>query len=219
MKTPEERRRLRDELVQECFPDPPAQQCLNELEQLIAGALTCASPTRGSNRTAALTAASKNAKKLASGLEKLDLYTLVSAMGSFEGPPVAGSDPPRVWSLMLQRIAEWRDFGHRPARLSTALENLSKREPRVRRGAPTINDPVTFGVAAIGSIWKQFRPKAPLTGSMKEGKFGDFVRAFLSAPPLDFPDTEIGTAVRYYIEKEPAAVTEEEDRSSPPQAA
>ncbi|MGH2448340.1 MAG: hypothetical protein ACRDFS_07030 [Chloroflexota bacterium] len=210
-----ERVQARDEMIRQRFPDPVAQERLREVASWISKVIAGAPPSTGSKRRAAFVTANKAAERLSRALSQLDLYTLVTAMGSLEGPPIAGSDPPGSWSLLPQRLDELSAFRNRLTCVSRALANIAAQEPPVRRGAPPIDDPLTFGVEWVGAIWERFPPGAPLTGSKNRGGFEEFVVAFFIAPPLNFPESGCRTAVRYYIEgRQAKAATQEKNRSS-----
>ena len=199
----------RDALVNEHFPDPAAQRALQASTEWIMRMLAGADPATGAARRAAFVKAAAAADRLWKWVSKLDHRSIALGVAALQDPPGADQSE-QTWLPAPQpptaELAEFDDrseqffrFYDRLPRLARALETLAAHEPPVRRGAPSVPDPLCFAVECLGPIWKKFRPDAPLTGSRKRGSFGEFARGFLATPPFNFLEATVGTAVRQYV--------------------
>ena len=205
-----DRERLRDALVALHFPCVEAQQALRSTAEWIARMVAGQDPTTGAARQAAFSRAAAAAGRLTALLGKLDAEKLVGSWALSDPEPPRDSlgratradeapraaEPPADGDRRLEQLARLRG---RLSHVADSLRALASREPASRRGAPSLPDPLLFAIECLAAIWRRFHPEVPLTGSRNRGGFNEFACAFLNAPPFDFSEETIQTAVRYYV--------------------
>lgn len=199
---------LRDQAVRDCFPEEAAQAALASTSAWVLRMLRDADPETGAARRDAFSRAVNAVHGASNALGRVNQERLM-AMMTLEPP--TGVDGPTAASLLddagelegpspvESQSVELEILRDQLRRVSLALIALRDREPSVPRGAPPVRDPVVFAVEGLGAIWKQFRPAVPLSISENHGRFGGFAISFLTAPPLDLPEPNVRTAVRYYV--------------------
>lgn len=193
-------------LINEHFSDPAAERALQASTEWIMRMLADADPATGATRRAAFVKAAAAANRLSTWISKLDHLSVTRGVAALQKP--LGAHPSeKAWLPSPQpstaelveaddRSEQFSRFCDRLPRLARALETLAAHEPPIRRGAPSVPDPLCFAVECLGSIWKKFRPDTPITGSGKRGSFREFARKFLARPPFNFSAATVGTAVR-----------------------
>ncbi len=200
---------LRDQAVRDCFPAEAAQAALASTSEWVLRMLRGADPETGAARRDAFSRAASAVHRAANALGRVNQERLLAMMTTLEPP--TGVDGPTAASLLgdagelegpspvESQSVEVEILRDQLRRVSLALIALRDRESSVPRGAPPVRDPVVFAVEGLGAIWKRFRPAVPLSISENHGRFGGFAISFLTAPPLDLPEPNVRTAVRYYV--------------------